>query len=303
MLGTRSPQPTLFDVGALNTIQLQPGSFYAQLAEAGPGLYPDDVFAMLYNKERGRPSVPPSQLALLLLLQVHDHVSDAEAIQHTVYDARWAAVLGTQLGTPLCAKSTLQLFRAKLVLHKQARLLLKRSLDEARNKGILKSGPLDALVDTMCVAGAGAVEDTWNLLSTGIWQIIKAAAGAQEVSAVDWADKHSLKRYVPDPHGSVKGSLGIQWEDATAREDALKLITLDALRTLTLAAELAKSLEEKAGKKLLAAMELLESLITQDVSVVEDDEKEKHVAIRQGTEPDRIPSGARQVFAYTASFA
>ena len=290
MLGTRSPQPTLFDVGALNTIQLQPGSFYAQLAEAGPGLYPDTLFAKLYNQDRGRPSVPPSQLALLLLLQVHDHASDAEAIQHTVYDARWTAVLGTQLGTPLCAKSTLQLFRAKLLLHKQVRLLLKRSLDEALEKGLLKSGPLDALVDTMCVAGAGAVEDTWNLLSTGIWIIIKAVARAQGAPPADWADKHSLRRYVPDPHGSVKGSLEIQWEDATARDEALAVITVDGLRTLTLAAELARSVEDKLGKQLLAAMELLESLISQDVDVVEDDEKKKRVAIRQETEPDRIPS-------------
>ena len=61
MLGTSSPYPTLFEVGALNTIQVQSGRLPAQVAQPGPGLCPDDAFAMLYYKERGRPSAPPSR--------------------------------------------------------------------------------------------------------------------------------------------------------------------------------------------------------------------------------------------------
>ncbi len=91
MLGTRSPQPTLFDVGALNTIQLQPGSFYAQLAEAGRPRIRTRCLPGSYNQDRGRPSVPPSQLALLLRLHVLDHLLDAEAIQRSICAARWAA--------------------------------------------------------------------------------------------------------------------------------------------------------------------------------------------------------------------
>src|SRR5690242_253474 len=61
---------------------------------------------------RERYSVLPSQLARLLLLQAHSQVSDIEALERSAYVARWAVVLGTQLAHPLCAKSTLQLFRA-----------------------------------------------------------------------------------------------------------------------------------------------------------------------------------------------
>jgi len=60
--------------------------------------------------------VPPSQLALLTPLQHHAGISDAEAIERTCFVARWAAVLGSQLGRPLCAKSTLQLFRLSAAL-------------------------------------------------------------------------------------------------------------------------------------------------------------------------------------------
>ena len=37
---------------------------------------------LLYREDFGRPSVPPSQLAVALLLQAHDSVSDVEAIAH-----------------------------------------------------------------------------------------------------------------------------------------------------------------------------------------------------------------------------
>ena len=78
MLGKRSPQPTLFDVEALNTIRLQPGSFSVHLAEAGPGQYPDELFAMLYKQDRGWRSVPPSRLALQLLLAPRPMHTDRE---------------------------------------------------------------------------------------------------------------------------------------------------------------------------------------------------------------------------------
>ena len=40
----------------------------------GPGLFRDEDFAELYCPDNGRPSVPPSLLALALLLQTHDPV-------------------------------------------------------------------------------------------------------------------------------------------------------------------------------------------------------------------------------------
>ncbi len=62
MLRAPIPPPTFFDVKVLNTIQLQPGSFYRQLAEAGPGLWPDELLANLYSQDHGRPGVPSSQM-------------------------------------------------------------------------------------------------------------------------------------------------------------------------------------------------------------------------------------------------
>lgn len=290
MIGKRKPQTTLFDVGALKAIQLPPASFYAQLAAAAPTLYPDADFAALY-RPGGRPSVPPSQLALLVVMQFHANVSDAEAMERSAFDARWAVVLGTELGAPLCAKSTLQLFRAKLVLHQQTRLLLRGSLQEARRRGQLPEGPLEVAVDTLCTVGAGAVKDTWNLLATGIWQVIQAAARELHETPAAWAARHELMAYVPDPHSSVKGALDLDWSDAQAREEALAVIVAAAVRAWQLAEALAASLAAAPAERLRQAQLLLGELILQDVEIRHPEGGPPQVGIKPGTEPDRIPSG------------
>lgn len=289
MIGKRKAQTSLFDVGALDAIQLEPGSFHAQLAANAPALYPDSLFACLYQAG-GRPSVPPSQLALLVTMQTHEGLSDEAAIARSKYDARFAAVLGTQLGEPLCAKSTLQLFRAKLILHKKARLLLQGSLKEARRKGQLPDGPLRVAVDTLCIKGAGAVKDTWNLLATGIWQIIQAAAKELREKPGDWAARHELSAYVPDPHGSVKGALDLDWTDEAAREAALAAIVKDAVRAYRQADALAATLSETAAARVRQAQLLLGDLVEQDIEVKREAGQEPRVAVKQGTAPDRIPS-------------
>src|ERR1700677_2722359 len=111
MIGKRSKDTTLFDVGNVWPLELKPASFHYQLAVAAPKLFDDEQFAALYCANNGRPSVPPSQLALLIILQTHSGVSDAEAVERTACDLRWAAVLQRHAGTPLCAKSTFQMFR------------------------------------------------------------------------------------------------------------------------------------------------------------------------------------------------
>ena len=78
-------------------------------------------FAELYCADNGREGVPPSLLATVLLLQTHDSVSDAEAKQRADFDIRWKVALGIEVEDRPFAKSTLQLFRARLILHEKVR--------------------------------------------------------------------------------------------------------------------------------------------------------------------------------------
>src|SRR5437899_7450081 len=174
MMGKRRAQRDLFDVGNVYPLELDPRSFHAQLAQAAPRLFRDEAFAAFYDARIGRPSMPPSQLALLTLLQQEAGVSDAEAVARSAYDLRWAAVLGQAAGTALCAKSTFQEFRAHLVLHDEVQLIFVTSIEEARRAGLLKGGALRAAVDTKPILGRGAVQDTYNLLATGIQLLAQA---------------------------------------------------------------------------------------------------------------------------------
>ena len=120
MLGRRDPQGDLLRPDHAFRDRIGEESFCGLLARHGAEWFRDEDCVALYREEFGRPSVPPSQLAIGLLLQVHDSVSDAGAIARSAFDLRWKVALGLELAEKLCAKSTWQRFRAQLVLHEAA---------------------------------------------------------------------------------------------------------------------------------------------------------------------------------------
>jgi len=67
-------------------------------------------------------------VATALLLQAYYKVSDAEAKQRADFDIRWKVALGIEVEDRPFAKSTLQLFRAQLILHDRVRAIFQRSL-------------------------------------------------------------------------------------------------------------------------------------------------------------------------------
>ena len=131
-------------------------------------LFRDEDFADLYCPDNGRDSVPPSLVATALLLQAYDKVSDLEAKQRADFDIRWKVALGIEVEDRPFAKSTLQLFRAQLILHDRVRAVFQRSLQFARQTGCLKGRRMKVAVDTTYILGRGAVKDTYNLLADGI---------------------------------------------------------------------------------------------------------------------------------------
>jgi len=94
MLGQRSPQLGLFTADQQYLEMVGRESFYGFLAQHGRQLFRDEDFAALYCRDNGRTSVPPSLLALALLRQTHDRVSDAEATERAAFDLRWKVALG-----------------------------------------------------------------------------------------------------------------------------------------------------------------------------------------------------------------
>ena len=287
MIGKRRPQRELFDVGNVYDLSLAPGSFHAQLAVAAPRLFRDSDFAAFYSDRMGRPSVPPAQLALMTLLQHEAGCSDVEAVARTAFDLRWAAVLRRAAGEPLCAKSTFQLFRSHLVLHDEVRTIFTRSIEEAKRAGLLKGGALTIAVDTKPIIGRGAVEDTYNLLGTGIQQLVRALSSREGAKPAAWAETHQLGRHFGS---SLKGSADIDWSDGEARNRFLTELVADARRVLELAGLAVAQADEKAAAKVREAAQLLAQLLLQDVVETPTEGGEMKAEIREGTARGRIPS-------------
>ena len=287
MIGKSKAQVELFDVGNVFPYVLKPGTFHAQLAHAGSGLFRDEDFAKLYSDRIGRPSVPPSMLALTVLLQQEAGISDQETVARTGCDLRWAAVLRRSAGEPLCAKSTFQLFRAHLVLHEAVRTLFLASIQEAKKAGLLNGKAIRVAIDTKPIAGRGAVEDTFHLVAAGIRQIAAALARRDGKKTDQWLDENQLGRYAEPRVNSVKGSADIDWSDEGARNGLLTEMVRDARRMLALA--------EGAGGEIARSAELLCALLLQDIEVKEspDGPAAKITAkIKEGTARGRIPSAS-----------
>lgn len=221
MLGERSDQRGLWEADSLYLDHVGRGSFYGLLASLRGQLFRDTDFAELYCADNGRDSVPPSLLATALLLQTYDKVSDAEAKARADFDIRWKVALGIEVEDRPFAKSTLQLFRAQLILHDKVREVFEGSLRLARESGYLKRRGMRLALDTTHILGRGAVKDTWNLLSDGIVKLMRALSAVERTELKEWAAFRGYGRYTGP---SVKGDAGIDWSDHKAREVLLSEI-------------------------------------------------------------------------------
>ena len=260
------------------------GSFYGLLASLRGQLFEDEEFAELYCADNGRDSVPTSLLSTALLLQTHDRVSDAEAKQRADFDIRWKVALGIEVEDRPFAKSTLQLFRARLILHEKVREVFERSLRFARETGYLKSRRMKVALDTTYILGRGAVKDTYNLLSDGIVKLVRALSEVGRSDLDEWAAARGYERYVGS---SVKGDACIDWDDKKARAALLGRIVGDADRLLELSRRTQELLDEDSTERqrIVEASELLGQLLLQDV-----ERTEEGVGLKEGVSRDRIVS-------------
>ena len=184
MLGERSDQRGLWEADRLYLDHVGRDTFYGMLASLRGRLFRDAEF---YCPDNGRDSVPPSLLATVLLLQSHDKVSDAEAKARADFDIRWKVALGIEIEDRPFAKSTLQVFRAQLILHDKVREVFEGSLRLARESGYLKKHGMKVALDTTNILGRGAVKDTGNLLADGIVKLLRALAQLKGINVGEWA--------------------------------------------------------------------------------------------------------------------
>ena len=282
MMGERSAQDKLFAADHIYLDYVGRETLYGYLAQHRGQLFRDEDFAILYCRDNGRPSVPPSLAVSILFLRAYDSVSFVEAIERTKYDLRWKVALGLEMEEVPIQKSALQEFQARLVLHEQGEALLKKSIDEARRAGYVTSRKIRVALDTTPTLGKGAVKDTYNLLADGIEKLACRLAEVAGEAIASWAETRDLHQYFGS---SLKGEAVINWDDKAQREQLLTQIVKDGRRLLSLA-EQARQEHPEHAEAIQADAALLERLIRQDV----EEKPGGGCQIKQGTEKDRLIS-------------
>jgi transposase len=286
MLGERGPQRGLFEADRMYLKFVGPDTFYGFLAGHRDQIFRDEDFAKLYCLDNGRPSVPPSLLASALVLQTYDGVSDDEAKRRGDYDLQWKVALGVEIDARPFAKSTLQEFRAQLIVHEDQRAIFQQSLELAKRQGYFKSNrKLKVALDTTNILGRGAVKDTYNLLADGIVVVLRVLAKQAGEELTGCAEREGFGRYVTE--ASLKGQAEIDWSNASEQRRFLQEIVADADRLLELVRTARGQLEADSPEEtsLAEAAGLLARVLAQDI-----ERKEDGASLHDGVAQDRMPS-------------
>lgn len=275
MLGKRNPQASLFDAIGLPH-RVAPDSFYGRMGQMIGSLFRDEDLKEMYCEDNGRPSLPPSLLAGVLLLQFYDDVSDREAAERVIYDLRWKVALNLPLDYQGFDYSNLSKFRGRLVAHHQERYAFDRLLAHARQEGVL-ADVVTILSDTTNAKGAGATQDTYTLLRKGIRKLIKTMGyhlpGKRAGSSSQI--ENLLKTYVDQDRKA-----DIDWGDVSARNAQLKTLVEDSQAVLELA------LEQMDDPEVRSLGWMISKIIGDDVEQTPEGGRK----IRKGTAADRIIS-------------
>ena len=197
MQGVEKPDRELLDVLGLCSGLVREGSVYRFLAENRLRLFPDELFADLFGP-RGRPSVPGSVMAVVMVLQALEGCSDREAVERLRCDVRWKAAAGLAIGDEGFDPSVLVLWRQRLRNSARPERIFDAVRAVAAQCGALSKTTMRAL-DSTVLYDAVTTEDTVTMISSQIRRVRRLAprAAASELMhdydgrakpSCDWGD-------------------------------------------------------------------------------------------------------------------
>jgi transposase len=260
MLAMADRQQGFFDAAWCSDL-LPEGSIYSLLAAHGDRIVRDEDFADCYSERQGRPSIPPSLLAKVLLLAFRDGLSDERAMDAVRFDLRWKVALDLPLDHPGFHPTSLVRFRARLLLHGKERLVFERSLELATELGLL-SGPAEQILDSTPMLGAAAVQDTATLVRSAVRKLLDAVEAADGGAAEELGSR--LRFDYSRPREKPAGD----WQDKAAREAILAEVARDAERALRAVEE---DDELAADAAIAGAAKLLREIVGQEFELADDE--------------------------------
>ena len=152
--------------------RLAPNSIYAVLHRESRRLFPDSLFADLFAV-KGRWSVPPMIVAVVMVLQRLEGLSDREAVDRFTFDVRWKyAAGGLDFDHPGFVHTVLVDFRARLAKSDRPDRIFDTVLDVARAAGLIGR---KRVLDSTPIYDAVATQDTVTLIRSAIRLLLRAA--------------------------------------------------------------------------------------------------------------------------------
>lgn len=249
--------------------RLGASSVYRLLHRECRRLFPDEAFADLFDAS-GRRSIPPRIVAVVMVLQRIEGLSDRDAVDRFAFDLRWKyAAGGLESEYPGFVHTVLVDMRARLRASERPDRVFEVVLDVAKSAGLVGR---KRVLDSTALYDAVATQDTVTMIRSAIRGLlgIAEASLATELRAV-------LKR---DDDYKSAGKPVCDWDDAAAREAMVDALARDGHAVLA-------NLDGRALPPVVAAAgELLATVLGQDLDKGEDG----LFRIARRVAPDRVIS-------------
>src|SRR5215210_8073449 len=147
-------------------------SIYGFLHRNCDRLFADEMFADLFCDGRGRRSVPPMIVAVVMVLQRFEGCSDREAVDRFAYDARWKyAAGGLEFDYPGFVHTVLVDMRARLAASERPDRIFEVVLETAKQAGLVGRR---RVLDSTALYDAVATMDTVTLVRSAIRGLLGA---------------------------------------------------------------------------------------------------------------------------------
>lgn len=252
-LGLSPTQPDLFRTTTdYCAARVPEGSIYGLLHRTCASLFGDALFADLFT-DIGRRSVPPMVVAVVMVLQRLEGLSDREAIDRFAFDLRWKyACGGLDFDYPAFVHTVLVDMRARLARSEQPNRIFDVTLNVASQAGLVGRR---RVLDSTPIYDAVATMDTVTLVRSAIRGLL-AVAGEWEPDL-----RARLRR---DDDYARAGKPVCDYDDPAAREALVDALARDA-RALLVALD-----GRQLPDSLAQAAALLAAVVGQDLDEGDD---------------------------------
>lgn len=228
--------------------RVDPDSIYGVLHRECFNLFPDEMFADLFT-DVGRRSVPPMIVAVVMVLQRIEGLSDREAVDRFAFDARWKyAAGGLDFDYPGFVHTVLVDMRARLARSARPNRIFETTLEAARAAGLVGRR---RVLDSTPLYDAVATMDTVTLIRSAVRGLLRVADAELAVEL-----RGLLRR---DDDYAAAGKPVCDYDDPDARAALVAGLARDAMALV----------EVVDGRELAAevnqAAQLLATVVGQDL--------------------------------------